>query len=135
MTRNKLYLLLFAALTAGYTWLAWFLYHGTENPNINTCIFKQTTGYACPSCGNTRALREIIKGDIINALLINPLGIIIAIILIVFPLWLLYDIVFSKATLFKAYKNFEKTLKVKWVAFILVFLIIINWIWNIYKNL
>lgn len=32
------------------------------------CIFYQTTGLYCPSCGATRAIISLVHGDIINAL-------------------------------------------------------------------
>ena len=135
MARNRLYLLLSLGLTAGYGWLAWSLWHYNLHSAFTPCPFKNVTGIACPSCGSTRSLTKIAQGNFYDALLTNPLGFIIAAILIIFPLWLLYDIVFSKDSLHKSYIKFENTLKIKWVAIILISLIIANWAWNIFKGL
>ena len=135
MTRKKLYLLLFLGTFAGYCWLVWSLwFHKTHN-DFTPCLFKNATGIACPSCGSTRSLLEITKGNFTEAFLINPLGYVIALLLLIFPLWLLYDIIFNKDSLYKSYGQFEKTLKIKGIALILILLILANWAWNIQKGL
>ncbi len=135
MTKNRLYLLLIFGLTAGYGWLAWSLWHYNTHNDFTPCLFKNVTGIACPSCGSTRSLIEICRGNIIDAFFINPLGFIVAGILFIFPFWLLYDFILSKESLYNSYIKFEKTLKIKWVAIILITLILANWAWNILKGL
>lgn len=135
MAKNRLYLLLILGITAGYGWLGWSLWHYNSHSSFTPCPFKNVTGIACPSCGSTRSLTQIVQGNFADAFLLNPLGFIIAAILIIFPFWLLYDIVFAKDSLHKSYIRFEKTLKIKWVALILITLIAANWIWNIIKGL
>jgi len=135
MTRNKLYLLFFSGIFAGYCWLAWSLWlHKTHN-DFTPCLFKNATGIACPSCGSTRSVLEITQGSFTEALLTNPLGYVIAVILLIFPIWLLYDIILNKDSLHKSYIWFEKTLKIKSIALVLIILVLANWAWNIYKGL
>lgn len=38
------------------------------------CLFYEFTGYPCPSCGATRALRAVVMGDLRGAFLLNPLA-------------------------------------------------------------
>ena len=135
MTRNRLYLILAAVLTVGYFYTAWSILHIHQNHNLTFCPVKNITGIACPSCGSTRSIIEISKGNFYDAILLNPFGYIIAAGLLVLPLWLLYDILFKKDSLYKSYLKFEKTLRIKWVAIILILLTISNWGWNIYKGL
>ncbi|QYJ67826.1 DUF2752 domain-containing protein [Flavobacterium litorale] len=136
MTRNKLYLIIALGLIAGYSWLAYIMLQGhSEHNHTPACLFKNTTGVPCPSCGNTRSIIALTEGNISEALLINPLGIIVASIMLIFPLWLLYDVSLKKDTLYKNYLKFEKTIKTKHLAIVLVVLVIINWIWNIQKGL
>jgi len=135
MTRNRLYLALCIALLAGYSWLAWSLWHGQTQNAFTPCPIKNITGIPCPSCGSTRSLTALAKGHFTEALLINPLGLLAAAVMLTVPLWLLYDITFTKDTLYKSFKDFENTLKIKWVAISLIILVLANWIWNIYKGL
>jgi len=136
MRRNRLYLILCVVLAASYGWASWSLTHTQDRyDNFTPCVFKYVTGIPCPSCGITRSVVNIARGNFINAVLINPLGFIAAAIMIVFPLWLLYDVTLKKDTLYKHYNKFENFLKVKWVAIPLVILVLVNWGWNIYKDL
>jgi hypothetical protein len=136
MVRNKLYVLVSTACAAGYIWL--FLnFHRivTNSMEPGVCLFKRITGIPCPSCGSTRSVLSILKGDFIGALLLNPFGLIILLILILAPLWILYDIVLQKDSLLQVYNRAEIFLRRKWIATPLILLVILNWIWNIYKGL
>jgi len=134
MTRNKLYSLLLIACLAG---LIYLFYHikTVEADTFRACIIKSVTGYPCPSCGTTRAVSLLLKGKIIESILLNPFGIIATVIMTVFPLWVLTDIVLKKETFFRWYKKSEAIIRKPWLATILILLVFINWIWNIYKYL
>ena len=82
LSRNKLYLFLSILCTSGYFWMYFNL---TKNPIINTevCLFKHVTKIPCPSCGSSRSITQIIKGNIQQALYLNPLGFISAFILLI----------------------------------------------------
>ena len=123
------------ALAVGYGWLAWSISQHHKHHDFSPCIFKNVTGIACPSCGTTRSILQLSQGYFKEAVLTNPIGIILAIVMIVVPFWLLYDILFKKDTLYNSYKKFESVLQIKWVTIILVILIIMNWAWNIHKGL
>lgn len=136
MVRNKLYVLVSTACAAGYIWL--FLnYQRSVSDSIEpgVCLFKRLTGIPCPSCGSTRSVLSLLKGDFIGALISNPFGLIILSILILAPLWILYDIVLQKDSLLQVYNRTEIFLRRKWIALPLILLVILNWIWNIYKGL
>lgn len=135
MTRNRLYLLLAFGVVAGYCWILWFSFRRIHNHTFTPCLFKNTTGIACPSCGSTRSVLVLSQGQLTDALLLNPLGIIIALIMLIVPFWLLYDIVLKKNTLYTNFKKTEAVLRNKWVAGILIILLLINWAWNIQKGL
>lgn len=135
MTRNRLYLLFAFGLMAGYGWMYWTLVANEQYIAFTPCLFKSVTGIACPSCGSTRAVSLIIKGQFTASLQVNPLGIVVAAILLLFPLWLLYDVLLKKTSLYKSYKYFEQLLRIKWIAVIMAGLILINWAWNINKGL
>ena len=136
MTKNRLYLTLGIACVLGYAWIWYNLNHLTivNSSEIGFCILKRTTTFPCPSCGSTRSVISLIKGDIIQSLKWNPIGIIIVLFLVICPLWILTDSITKKNSLHKAYIKFETHLKTKWIAVSAIVLILVNWGWNIYKG-
>ena len=50
------------------------------------CMFRALTGLACPGCGSTRALHQLLHGHVANAFVLNPL------LLVVLPI-LMYSLV------------------------------------------
>ena len=134
MTRNKLYFILIIACLAGFIYLFYNI-HQEQQGTVGVCIIKNVTGYACPSCGTTRAVVLLSEGKITDSLLLNPFGIIVAVIMTVFPMWVLADIVLKKETFFLAYQKTEAIIRKPWIAIVLILLVLLNWIWNLYKNL
>jgi hypothetical protein len=136
-TRNKLYLLMAVACTAGYVWLFTNLQSSFLNQEsaFGGCLIKQVTNIPCPSCGSTHSIISLLQGDIIGSLLWNPIGILIFIIMTVLPLWLAADLLRGKDTLFKFYQGMEGILQQRRIAIPAIALITLNWIWNIYKGL
>jgi hypothetical protein len=136
LNSSKLYALLLFSCMAGYIWL----YMGiktnlTENKSVEVCLIKHITNIPCPSCGSTRSVISIAKGNFNDAFLINPLGYVVAIIMILTPLWILIDFVLKKKTLFESYQKLEALLKKSIVAIPLIGLVTINWVWNLIKGL
>lgn len=134
MTRNKLYSLLLIACLAGFIYLFYNI-HTLQSQTFRVCIIKNVTGYPCPSCGTTRAVTLLSEGKIIESLLLNPFGIVVAIVMTLFPFWVLTDIILKKESFFRMYKKAEIIIRKFWLASILILLVLLNWIWNIYKNL
>lgn len=134
MTRNKLYSLLLIACLAGFIYLFYSI-QKEQQETVGVCIIKNVTGYACPSCGTTRAVTLLLEGKITESLVLNPFGIIVAFIMTVLPVWVFTDIVLKKETFFLAYKKTEAIIRKPWIAIVLMLLVLLNWIWNLYKNL
>jgi hypothetical protein len=134
MTRNKLYSLLLIACLAGIGYL-FYQIHSVQKDLLHVCIIKNVTGFPCPSCGTTRAITLLLHGNIIESILVNPFGILVAIIMTVVPFWILIDIVLKKETFYFYYKKTEATIRKPRLAIILISLVLLLWIWNIYKHL
>lgn len=136
MSRNKLYVILSTACATGYIWLL-INYNkvviNSGEPGI--CLFKRITNFPCPSCGSTRSVVSILKGDLAGAVLWNPFGLIIMAILILAPIWMVTDLLLKQDSLFRFFNQAELFLRRKWIAIPAVFLVLLNWIWNIYKGL
>ena len=135
MTRNKLYVLLSAACLVGYFWLfisyTNIVSHGNE---LGVCLFKQITGIPCPSCGSTRSVLALLNGDLISALKWNPIGLILVVVIVISPLWILFDVSTKRESLFHFYIRGEQLLRHKWIAILAIVLVLLNWVWNIYKG-
>lgn len=134
MTRNRLYLISIIACFFGTLYLIYHLYStATETPNV--CLIKNVTGYPCPSCGTTRAIVLLSKGAVLQSLQQNPFGIIVALCMFILPFWIGFDVLKKKATFYDFYIKIESVIRKPKVAVILILLVILNWIWNLYKHL
>ncbi len=135
---HRLYGILSVACGAGYGWLYYstISHHGASNlHSFEVCLFKAATGLPCPSCGSTRAVLALMAGNAHEALLLNPFGFVIAIVMLLAPVWICYDLLSKETTLFDFYCCLETWVRKPTIAFPLVLLVIINWIWNISKGL
>ena len=136
MGRNKLYAILSSACAAGYIWLI-IIYHRNVSLAIEpgVCLIKRITGVPCPSCGSTRSVLSILKGNFADAIFWNPFGILIMIILLIAPLWMVYDLASQNDSLYRFYIRAELFLKRTWIAIPAILLVLLNWVWNIAKGL
>jgi hypothetical protein len=107
----------------------------TESKSVEVCLIKHVTNIPCPSCGSTRSVMSLTKGDFIGALNVNPMGYIVALIMLMAPIWIVVDLIMRNNTLFNTYQKMETLLKRPTYAIPLALLVIINWIWNIAKGL
>jgi hypothetical protein len=136
MTRNNLYSIIFLACLAGYIWLYLSISNTiTKFGSAEICLFKNTTNIPCPSCGTTRSIISLTKGNLNEAFNSNPIGYLVAIIMLVAPLWILADIAMKTNTLLESYHKIETYLKRPKFAIPLIMIVLINWIWNITKGL
>jgi hypothetical protein len=137
MNRNKLYKFVLVACLIGYIWLFFSLYQQNEihSSQMTVCFIKKTTNVPCPSCGTTRAVMYLFQGEIQTAILTNPFGILVGLIMLVSPVWIVLDYYQKKDTFFQFYKKSEQFIRRKWIAAFLVILALLNWYWNIKKGL
>ena len=134
MKRNKLYIFLLIAIAFGYAWLIFSNATDFKEKHIG-CLFKKVTTYPCPSCGTTRSVQLVFKGEFFPSLLLNPFGILVATIMLVVPFWIGIDLIKKSDSFFKFYKASEQFISKKPIAILLFFLVVLNWYWNIKKNI
>jgi len=136
--RNRLYLLLAGVCCAGYAWLLFWLW---QNPLSGVtrlavgCFIKNVTTMPCPSCGSTQSVICILHGEFLDAIYWNPLGFVILSGLVIMPVWIMFDLLLRKQTLFMTYQKAEKQLGTRRVALPLIIIVIANWAWNITKGI
>ena len=136
LDRNKLYSILLIACLVGYIWLYYSITsERTDKKSVEVCLMKHITNIPCPSCGSTRSVISITKGNFVEAFDLNPIGYIVAIIMLIAPVWIITDLILRNNSLFVCYLKIENQLKNPKYAVPLILIIIINWIWNITKGL
>jgi len=120
----------------GYIWLAFSYHQNVSNKNdFGICMFKQVTNIPCPSCGSTRSIIALIHGDVLGSLKWNPIGVILMLGMVILPFWVVYDKLTKKTSLVQVYNQSETFLKQKSIAIPAIILVLLNWMWNIYKGL
>jgi len=136
MEKRSLYTVVLVMSLAGYGWLGWNFLNGHERNPPTVCLVKAVTGIPCPSCGTTRALTGLVHGHIAESLLVNPFGLVLAGGLIVFPLWVSFDLLRRKDGFFRFFLSVERTFSQHtWIRLMGSSFIVLNWIWNITKGL
>lgn len=132
MTPARLHTTLWVSGLAGLSYFgatALLFPHG-EGPG---CPIRWMTGYPCPSCGVTRALLLLSEGQFTAALTMNPLGILVAVVLLVLPALLLSDRLRNRHDTYRLYRATERFVRRPPVFLTLLTLTLLNWIWNLCK--
>lgn len=134
MKRNQLYIFLLIVIGLGYSWL---IYSNTNHSTTKPlgCLFKKITTYPCPSCGTTRSVSFLFQGDFSQALWLNPFGVIVGLAMLVIPIWIVIDFSKKSSSFFVFYKATERYISKMPIAIFLILLVLLNWYWNIKKNL
>lgn len=135
-SRSKLYTIVLIACLAGYIWIFYnlnFQQHFTNNGGV--CLIKHFTSIPCPSCGTTRSIISLYQGKIIESILINPFGFLVALMMTFLPIWISFDLFTKKQTFLSFYRNTEDFLKKPKIAIPVILLVLLNWLWNIKKGL
>ena len=134
--KHRFYALLGTVWTAGLAWLIYVLKFSTHaHESIGVCFLKGVTGFPCPSCGSTRSVVYLLQGEFMLAIKMNPLGIFITLLLLAVPLWIAYDLITRRSSLWHTFTQTERVIARRAVAIPAGVLIVLNWIWNINKGL
>ena len=138
MTKKNFYILQATACFLAYLYVGLVLLKNYYLPKTNLpgCFFKQLTSYPCPSCGTTRSVKILLlEGDIGSAFVMNPMGILVASVMVAVPFWLVYDGITKKQTLYDACLKIKKIIATRRMGVFLIVVVTLNWIWNINKQL
>ncbi|MFN4249138.1 MAG: DUF2752 domain-containing protein [Flavipsychrobacter sp.] len=131
---GRFYLLTTSLLIGGWIWLLYNLYNSHITDGHTLCFIKNVTGYPCPACGTTNSVEAILSGSYQRALSVNPLGYIALLALVLLPVIIGIDLMSGKRMVYSMYTNFDKTMKQRPILLFIIFLLLlINWIWNLYK--
>lgn len=114
-------------------WL-WFLLPASGYNGAGVCIFRHVTGQPCPACGSTASLLLLLEGDWKGSFVTNPLAYVLAPGLFLLPVWLAYDLLSRKNSIYRSMFAFDARIRRQPLLLIPVLLpVILIWIWNIIK--
>lgn len=133
MTKKGLYILSAIACIAGYVWLA--ISWADAYTGHSVCLFKRIYHIPCPACGSTRAVVELLHGNLKESFFLNPNGIILVVLMGAIPVWLLADLCRSGDSFYRFYQWLDKLQGKKSILIIFFLIVLLNWLWNIYKGL
>jgi len=102
---------------------------------FSPCLIKTFSGYPCPACGTRRAMETALDGHFFESILINPYGIIVLLLILIFAVGFLYDKITRTRSFYSICKKVERLLANKYIIALLVILTLLNWIWNIHKGI
>jgi hypothetical protein len=137
LKENRFYPFAVLSVVTGYAWVIinLIINKNADLPAPGLCIFKSVTGIPCPSCGSTRSVLSIVEGDFGQAMLYNPIGFILALMLVILPPWLFFDLITGKRSMHNFYNRAEFYLKKRALIVPLIIIILIIWIRNILINI
>lgn len=106
--------------------------HGIRIP---VCLMKELAGIPCAACGTTRSVHAVLEGNMLESVMINPLGPITVAVILAVAVCILHDALSAKKWLVAAYAWADRALSWSIVQSLLIALAALNWGWNIYKGL
>lgn len=98
------------------------------------CWFKTIVGIPCPGCGSTRAISALLQFNIKALAQYNVLALPVFFLFVYANGVYVVDLVYNKRNLQQQYSLLENVLKVRQWQMLLLGLVLLNWIWNIYKD-
>ena len=131
--RKRLYIFILIACMIGYVWLFFHLLADYQKTGYNVCLFKYVIGIPCPSCGSTASVIAILHGKFFMALSLNPLGFVIFSVIVVSPIWIIFDLIAKKDSFAKVYQRMESFFQRPIIYIPAILIILIIWIFNILK--
>jgi len=126
------YILLFH-LTAGL-WAGLQFFHLLPS-SFSVCPLKSIAGIPCPGCGTTRAGIAFLNGHFFEALLINPVGLVVSVIMMLAAILLVVDLATGRPRLKNFFIAADHFIKKPAVFVPIITLILLNWGWSITKAL
>jgi len=129
--QTKIYVLILIAI--GVLYVFFISFFGLDKLKVNSCFLKSITGYPCVTCGTTRAFLLLIKGEIYQSLLMNPIGLVVFISAASFLFLLIYDYFIGTKILNKLLEKVQGLRLNNRMIILLFLLLLLNWIWNVIK--
>lgn len=133
MTLRGFYTLSAAGCLGGWLWTIGSMTSAGQGV-WKGCLFKMLLHVPCPSCGATRAVMAVFRGDVAGAFCLNPLGLLLAAGLVVLPVWLLADLLRRRATLYRLFMRMDTLLQRRRAFVVFSCVVLVNWAWVLFHQ-
>ena len=134
VAKSELYRFSYGVIALGWAYVLG-LFSFLKASAIEFCLVKTILNIPCPSCGVSRGVMSLIKGDFQAGFLYNPLSYVVLGMMIFIPILLLIDLVKSSSLYYDTYCFVESKLKNPKLATSVGILFSIIWIWNINRGI
>ncbi len=130
---RRFYLLLLGIYLAGVLLILWRP-ETSAGAYSSSCLFRNATGIPCPGCGMGRGVVHSFHFDLLQAFQSHPIAIPASILILVLPVWVLFDLTTGNFTLHRSLTQIDLFfLRQRWAFWVLMGLLILLWAFNIYK--
>jgi hypothetical protein len=133
MSKSALYRFVGITCLVVYGWVGFNLVRlfikGSSAPDV--CLLKSTTGVPCPFCGTTRSIMSVLQGEWMNALHLNPLGILLIVFVMIVPLWMLVDYISGTQSFYRTFNVWAKRLGYRGVMILGTVIVLSLWLWQL----
>ncbi len=133
MTLRGFYTLAAAGCLCGWLWTVGSVAYAGQGV-WKGCLFKMLLHVPCPSCGATRAVMAVFRGDVTGAFCLNPLGLLLAAVLMLLPVWLLADLLRCRATLYRLFLRMDTLLQHRRAFVVFACAVLVNWVWIVFHQ-
>jgi hypothetical protein len=132
ISKGALYRLVAITCTVIYTWVGFNLTKASITGQFapEVCLFKRTTGVPCPFCGTTRSIMSILKGEWVQSILLNPLGLILTCIAVILPIWMLVDYLRGANSFYNLFNAIAHRFSFRGFMLLILFIIAMLWVWQ-----
>lgn len=128
MSPSRFYALCVAGCLGGWTWIGMTISQSGQEI-WKGCLMKQFFHIPCPACGVTRAIVALLDGHIQEAMIWNPLGIVLLMLLVLLTVGLPYDWFCHRQSLYSLFLWVDACLHRKVVFILFVGAMLLNWWW------
>ncbi len=97
------------------------------------CFFVKVFGIPCAGCGGSHAIQHLMSGHWIEAIVFNPLAVLVHIGFMITSGFLLFDVVFNKQYLVYGMNKMHRYLQLRCVSILLALMLIIFWMYNLIR--
>lgn len=135
MSKSGLYRLVGITCVVVYGWVGYnmWLLANRGVPASEVCLLKSATGIPCPFCGTTRSVMCVAKAEFLEAVLLNPLGLLVAGMVVIAPVWIFIDYLRGKESFYVLFNACVKRLQYRGILLMIAMVLVMLWFYQLLR--